>query len=108
MDRGLPVADAPARHGDAAGGRMVTGLAQRLRAMSRDEVAWRLRTQLRTHSDEAACAIRTPRRDRADIPQALANDTQPSEMQTAIAAADWRAVHAQLGEALPGCPSPLR
>jgi hypothetical protein len=84
---------------------MMAGLAQRLRAMSRDEVAWRLRTQLRTHSDEAACAVRTPRWNRADVGQALATETLPPELQTAITGGDWGAVHVTLGEVLRGRPS---
>ena len=83
----------------------MTRLARRLRAMSREELSWRLRTQLRTHAEEAACAIRTPRWDRKDVRNALAVETFSPGLQAALANGDWRAAHAALRGVLQGRPS---
>ena len=44
----------------------------RLRTMSREELAWRLRTELRTRAEEAATLVRKPGWNREDIGRALA------------------------------------
>ena len=75
-------------------------LGRRLRAMSRSEVSWRLRTQLRARAEEAACAFRTPAWDRGDISRALAVETLPSEVQSAIEANDATVIHRRLYQLL--------
>src|SRR3954468_4757565 len=100
VGRCLPLAHC-ARGSPVAGrGGMKTTLARRLRAMSRSEVSWRLRTQLRARAEEAACAFRTPAWDRGDIGRALAVETLPSEVQSAIDSQDAAAIHRSLYQLL--------
>jgi hypothetical protein len=80
-------------------------VAERLRTMSRDELSWRVRTQLRTRGQEAAAVLRKPDWRREDVGQALAVDTLPREVQATIDAADWNGVHRGLRHLLRGRPS---
>ena len=80
-------------------------LAGRLRAMSRDELSWRVRSEIRVRTEEAATMIRKPTWNRDDIRRALAVETLPSDLQQAIDAADWPAAHRLLVELLRKRPS---
>jgi hypothetical protein len=73
--------------------------------MPHEELAWRLRAELRTQADRAAATVRPPRWQRADIGPALAVDTLPQSISVAIRAADWASVHTQLAEVLRSRPS---
>jgi hypothetical protein len=82
-----------------------TALAGRLRAMSSEELTWRLRTEIRTRVDQAATRVRTPSWRREDIRHALAVDTLPVELQQAIEDGDWSAAHRLLHAVLRARPS---
>jgi hypothetical protein len=84
---------------------MMAALARRLRRMSCDELSWRVRATIRTQADEAVCAVRRPRWDRADIRHALAVETLAPELQASVAAANWQAVHDGVRDAIRQRPS---
>ena len=83
----------------------MVALARRICTMSRDELAWRLRSRLRIHAAEAACAVRSPRWDRADIRRALAIETLAPELQAAVSGGNWQAVHDGVRETIRQRPS---
>jgi hypothetical protein len=84
---------------------VTSGFARRLRTMSRNELSWRVRSEIRTRTEAAVCAIRTPRWNREDVRTALAVETLPPDIQSCIAAADWQGVHDGLRAVLSGRPS---
>lgn len=72
------------------------GVIDRIREMSRDEIAWRVRTSARTTVQRWSAAVRTPRWDRTAIGKVLAVNTLPESVQRAAAGQDWPELHRQL------------
>jgi hypothetical protein len=81
------------------------GAARRLRSMSGQELTWRLRSEVRARTEQAASIFRKPGWRRDDVRRALAVETLPPELQQAVDTGEWMAVHEQLLDVVRRRPS---
>ncbi|MGH9348986.1 MAG: heparinase II/III domain-containing protein [Vicinamibacterales bacterium] len=76
----------------------------KLRRMSRREIAWRTGAALRVQRDRALTRLRSPRWDRARLRNMLASDVLDPLLLTHLERRDWSAAHRSLARTLRAKP----
>jgi uncharacterized heparinase superfamily protein len=77
----------------------------RLRSMTRDELAFRARVAARTQLQRASARVRAPRWDRASLTEVLAPDVLDGHIAAAIKERRWVGAHERLLERVCGRPA---
>lgn len=75
---------------------------ERLRGLTRDEIAWRTRQAGRTAGQRVAVRIRPPQWDRRDLHRAIAGGVLDGSMRGADTAVPWRELHGELARTIRG------
>ncbi|HEY6360381.1 MAG TPA: alginate lyase family protein [Vicinamibacterales bacterium] len=106
----VPIGDACSRGAGRAGGaeggatpgpnRGLMMRLDRLRRLTRAELAWRSTARVRIAARRLETRLRQPRWKRADVQRVLAEHVSDPLLRRAVAAADWMAVHDALAEAI--------
>jgi Heparinase II/III-like protein/Heparinase II/III N-terminus len=80
----------------------MTDFLGRMRRMTWDEVAWRVRRTIRTNADRVNAWIRPPQWHRADLVHALNPETLDTGLRIDIDRGDWHAAHRALARTIRG------
>ena len=84
---------------------MIASRLQRVRAMGREEIAFRARAAARARLDRLAAAAKPPRWNRADLPRVLAPHALDGEARRAVREGRWDAVQHRVEHVFRSRPS---